>query len=67
MTNIGESLMAPEASWRRYDETALGIVYTGTWSTETNASHYGGSMKFTATIGSSAAISFSFMEQSCDS
>ncbi|WP_427051181.1 discoidin domain-containing protein [Paenibacillus sp. TC-CSREp1] len=58
MATIGDQLTAPESDWRRYDDIDPVIVYTGTWSTETLAGNFGGSAKYTSTIGS--VMSFTF-------
>ena len=43
MATIGQQLLQPEEGWKRYDDTHLAFNRTGTWSTDNNSAHYGGS------------------------
>lgn len=55
MATIGQSLTAPEAGWRRYRNTELGFLYSGTW--DKNGSNYHSTTKV------NASVSFSFYGQ----
>jgi hypothetical protein len=59
MATIGQALTAPEAGWRRYDNTDSRIKYTGTWSTATGSQYYGGSTQFTYV--NTDTVKFKFM------
>lgn len=58
VAQVGTILTAPEAGWRRYDDRAVGIVYTGTWTQAANTGEYSTTETFGNTIGST--ISFRF-------
>lgn len=58
MATIGQSLSAPEAGWRRYDDTAGNIVFVNTWEVYADSNQYGGSMKWTTVVGASAELKF---------
>ncbi|MBP2631261.1 MAG: hypothetical protein H6Q70_1889 [Firmicutes bacterium] len=40
MATIGQSLTAPEKGWKRVDDSALEITYSGAWNTVSNAVFY---------------------------
>lgn len=60
METIGDQLTAPESGWRRYDNTHVGLKYTGSWYTVTNASYYGGSVNVTTRAADNNFVNFSF-------
>jgi F5/8 type C domain len=60
MATVGQALTAPEAGWKRYDDTHPGIKYVGTWSKLSNASAYSGSITDGPTYANSNKILFNF-------
>lgn len=58
MATIGQALTAPEAGWKRYDDTHPAIKRIGSWSVGTSSSMYGGSHLFSNVAGSKLVIRF---------
>lgn len=58
MATIGQALTQPEAGWRRYNETHPAFNYTGTWTSYSSSGYYGGSSRYTNTIGNSVKFKF---------
>ncbi|MBP2632047.1 MAG: hypothetical protein H6Q70_2675 [Firmicutes bacterium] len=60
MATVGQKLAAPEAGWKRYDDTDSNIKYIGTWGVDsTNSQFINGAEHITGTIG--ASIKFNFI------
>ncbi|WJQ82278.1 hypothetical protein [Brevibacillus brevis] len=57
MATIGDQLAAPEAGWKRYDNTYPSIAYNGTWAKRTG---YAGSYELTDTYTSTAGDTATF-------
>ncbi|AIQ68588.1 hypothetical protein PGRAT_13880 [Paenibacillus graminis] len=57
---VGDQLTAPEAGWKRFDDTHAGVKYTGNWYTKTDTSYYNGSVKVTTKAADNNYVSFSF-------
>ncbi|ERK30185.1 Ig-like domain-containing protein [Clostridium intestinale] len=55
---VGQQLTAPEAGWRRYDDTDARFKYIGNWIVGTNSARYNGSNK--CTFEKTGKIQFSF-------
>lgn len=66
MAVLGDQLVAPESGWRRYDDTHVGLKYTGTWTipSPSNTVYYGGSIRVTSRAVDNNYVKFSFSEQS---
>ncbi|MCP1425760.1 hypothetical protein J3D43_004276 [Paenibacillus xylanexedens] len=62
MAVLGDQLVAPESGWRRYDDTHVGLKYTGTWTTPSpsNTVYYGGSIRVTSRAVDNNYVTFSF-------
>lgn len=58
MVTIGQQLTAPEAGWKRYDDTNA-FSYSSDWQTVGGSGTWKGSYKRTSTIG--ATVTFSFI------
>lgn len=62
MATVGQTLTAPEAGWKRYDDNDLNISYTTAWKTVNNSSCYHGQchqiVYMTAGTIESAAFNF---------
>lgn len=58
VTTQGSKLTAPETGWQRYNDTTPSITYTGTWSTGSNTSYYGGTQYGSQASGSAATFKF---------
>lgn len=50
--------LPPEIIYTMVDDTSDSIVYTGEWTSETNASFYGGSSRYTSDANGSAELTF---------
>ncbi|OXB94738.1 hypothetical protein [Parageobacillus galactosidasius] len=56
---IGEQLTAPEAGWKRYDDTHPAIKYIGSgWNTETHLAHYNNIAHWSRTVGNKIKFKF---------
>lgn len=62
MAVLGDQLVAPESGWRRYDDTHVGLKFTGTWTTPSpsNTVYYGGSIRVTSRAVDNNYVTFSF-------
>lgn len=62
MATVGDQLKEPEVGWRRYDDTHIGLKYTGTWTTPSpsNTGYYGGSIRVTSRAVDNNYVTFSF-------
>lgn len=61
MATVGQQLTAPEAGWKRFDDTNSNISYlSGTWSTTSSGIYSGGSQHYTVTINVDDSFSFNF-------
>ncbi|NMI02858.1 hypothetical protein HF638_02665 [Paenibacillus sp. SZ31] len=62
MATVGDQLALPESGWRRYDDTHVGLKYTGTWTTPSpsNTVYYGGSIRVTSRAVDNNYVTFSF-------
>ena len=62
MATVGDQLVTPESGWRRYDDTHVGLKYTGTWTTPSpsNIGYYGGSIRVTSRAVDNNYVTFSF-------
>lgn len=58
MGTVGQTLIAPETGWRRYDDTDSRIIYNGTWVKVTSSSMYNGSNQYTQSVGSKIQFKF---------
>lgn len=59
MATVGQSLVAPESGWKRYDDDHPAIKRVGTWSVESSTSEYGGSARYSQSTSSSLSFDFS--------
>ena len=55
---VGNQLTAPEAGWKRYDDTHYAIKYEGNWGIGSNTSFYNGSHRTSNIQGSKVSFSF---------
>ncbi|MDQ0721602.1 hypothetical protein QF049_002863 [Paenibacillus sp. W4I10] len=62
MAAVGDQLTTPESGWRRYDDTHVGLKYTGSWTTPSpsNIGYYGGSIRVTSRAVDNNYVTFSF-------
>lgn len=58
MATIGQQLLQPESGWKRYDDSDLRILYTGTWTNQVEGNSYNGNFKYTSTNLSSCKFQF---------
>ena len=59
MATVGQPLTAPEAGWRRYDDTDSNISHKGTWATRIASGMYGGSNLYSNDADSTISFNFS--------
>ena len=59
MATIGQALTAPEAGWKRYDDTDVNITYVGSWLRTQNTIHYNGACQYSTKNGD--AVKFNFI------
>lgn len=58
MATVGQVLTAPEAGWKRYDDTYLNISYMGGWKTYSDLAGYNGSYHCSTDTTSYVAFNF---------
>ncbi|MDH6671982.1 hypothetical protein M2277_002644 [Paenibacillus sp. LBL] len=59
MATIGQALTAPESGWKRMNADHPLVLYTGAWTTQSNAAFSGGINKYSNSVGNT--ISFTFI------
>lgn len=67
MATVGDQLALPESGWRRYDDTHVGLKYTGSWYKVTSTNYYNGSVNVTTRAADNNYVAFSFMELKLES
>ncbi|MEK4074088.1 MULTISPECIES: hypothetical protein [Paenibacillus] len=60
MATVGDQLKEPEVGWRRYDDTHIGLKYTGSWYKVTSTNYYNGSVNVTTRAADNNYVAFSF-------
>ncbi|OMF16858.1 hypothetical protein BK131_02370 [Paenibacillus amylolyticus] len=60
MATVGDQLALPESGWRRYDDTHVGLKYTGSWYKVTSTNYYNGSVNVTTRAADNNYVAFSF-------
>ncbi|MCW3792551.1 hypothetical protein OM416_13225 [Paenibacillus sp. LS1] len=60
MATVGDQLALPESGWRRYDDTHVGLKYTGSWYKVTSTTYYNGSVNVTTRAADNNYVTFSF-------
>ncbi|MGN7350638.1 hypothetical protein ACTHPJ_04910 [Paenibacillus amylolyticus] len=60
MATVGDQLKQPEVGWRRYDDTHVGLKYTGSWYKVTSTNYYNGSVNVTTRAADNNYVAFSF-------
>ena len=59
MATVGQQLTAPEAGWKRYDDSSYILSYVGdSWGQYTDNVHYNGSVHYTFTSGDYVTFNF---------
>lgn len=58
MAIIGQQLLQAESGWKRYDDSDLRILYTGTWTNQVEGNSYNGNFKYTSVNLSSCKFRF---------
>lgn len=57
---IGQKLPAPEAGWKRYDDSSPQIRYEGVWLVESNAAYLNGKSRYSEFNNTNSKLTFKF-------
>jgi len=59
MATVGDILIAPEAGWRRYEDSNSQFSYSGSWTAETGITgNSDGSLHYTNVLGNNCSFNF---------